>query len=72
MSKTFKELSPEEIKRYQDIFLQKEKEKEKKIKERFQKAWILVRKISEILHKKYNAEEVFVFGSLIEKDHFNE
>lgn len=72
MSKTFKELSPEEIKKYQNIFVQREKEKKEKLIERFYRAWELVKKISEILHEKYQAKEVLIFGSLTERDYFNE
>lgn len=72
MSKTFKELSPEEIKKYQNIFIQREKEKKEKLIERFYRAWELVKKISEILHEKYQAKEVLIFGSLTERDYFNE
>ncbi|PMQ01807.1 MAG: DNA polymerase subunit beta [Dictyoglomus sp. NZ13-RE01] len=72
MSRTFRDLSEEEIKKYREALVKREKERKKAVERRFHKAWDLVRKMSKILHEKYHAKEVIVFGSMIDLSCFNE
>ena len=72
MSKTFRDLTPKEAKKYWEALLKREEKKKEAVKERFYKAWELVRKISKVLYEKYKVKEVIVFGSLTDISSFNE
>ena len=41
------------------------------LKKRYQKAWEIAKKAAAILRQKYNAQQVWVFGSLTNKEMFN-
>lgn len=60
MSKTFKDLTPEEAGRYWKALMMREEQRKEAVKERFYKAWELVKEISKILYEKYQVKEVII------------
>lgn len=70
--KTVRDLSLEEIQRYQKFYKEQEKKKKEKLKQRYYQAWSIVRKAAKILYQEYKAQKVVVFGSLKNIEHFSE
>jgi len=70
MSKTFRDLSLEEKRKYIEVRKRLEEEEKKLLDIRYEKALNLAKEISEILYKKYKAKKVLLVGSLKDKELF--
>ena len=72
MAKTAFELSPQELKEYRPGQIKKYQNSQASqlLEQSRQQAWILVRKASELLKKKFGADKVIVFGSLANQVNF--
>jgi predicted nucleotidyltransferase len=71
MPKTIRDLTQDEIEKYWEALKKREEREKEFLRERFKDAWIMAKKASEILYKKYQAKEVIIFGSLTDFSRFN-
>lgn len=72
MAKTAFELSPQKLKEYRPGQSKKYQSSQEShlLEQSRRQAWILVRKASELLKKKFGADKVIVFGSLANQVNF--
>jgi len=70
MARTALELTDKELEAYLRSARLREKKRGKETAEREKRAWALARRAGELLRKRFGAERVVVFGSLVHKGCF--
>ncbi|WP_273701862.1 nucleotidyltransferase family protein [Tepidanaerobacter acetatoxydans] len=64
-------MTSEEMIQYKEHLKKTVEVKKQYLEKRYKKAWGIAKKAAAILHQKYKAEKVWVFGSLANKEMFN-
>jgi predicted nucleotidyltransferase len=72
MNRTVSQLTPDELASYKRIKFNIAKEKQKNIYNKHLKAKQVAKQIANLLYKEYDANKVFLFGSVTKPEFFNE
>ncbi|QPM67041.1 nucleotidyltransferase family protein [Atribacter laminatus] len=71
MTKTAKDLTQEELKKFKESYRQRIIQQDLNLKKRFDEAWRVAQEAAQVLYKNYQATKVQVFGSLLDRSRFH-